>query len=94
MNVRLPFSPLALASERTPPLRRILLVTSAFHMPRAARLFESAGLDVSAFPVDFVGTGGGTPGMLGFLPTAGALAQSQVALREFYGRLYYRMKLW
>ncbi len=32
---------------------RILLVTSAFHMPRAQRLFERAGLQVIPFPVDF-----------------------------------------
>ena len=31
----------------------ILLVTSAFHMARAKRLFEATGLRVTAFPVDF-----------------------------------------
>ena len=30
-----------------------LLVTSAFHMPRAVGVFRKAGLDVTAYPVDF-----------------------------------------
>ena len=32
----------------------ILLVTSAFHMPRAQKVFEAAGIRVLPFPVDFV----------------------------------------
>lgn len=33
--------------------RKILLITSAFHMRRALRCFEKQGLDVIPFPVDF-----------------------------------------
>lgn len=33
--------------------QRWLLVTSAFHMPRAVGLFRGAGFDVEAYPVDF-----------------------------------------
>ena len=36
---------------------RVLLVTSAFHMRRAQRLFERQGLKVLPFPVDFQARG-------------------------------------
>lgn len=84
----------ALLKARHAGAPRVILVTSAFHIPRAQLLFEQAGLVVIAFPVDFAGTGSSTASVLDFVPTAGALAQTQVALRELYGRLYYRFKPW
>ena len=39
--------------NRLPGRSRILLVTSAFHMRRAQRLFERQGLKMLPFPVDF-----------------------------------------
>jgi len=83
----------ALLRQRQQGVPRIILVTSAFHMKRAQRLFEQAGLSVIAFPVDFAGGAGGM-GVLGVLPTAYALADTHAALREFYGRAYYRFKPW
>ena len=40
-----------------PARARILLVTSAFHMRRAQRLFERQGPKVLPFPVDFQARG-------------------------------------
>lgn len=71
----------------SPP--RVLLVTSAYHMPRARRLFERAGMSVIPFPVDFKVPAGRTVSVLDFLPVATALAQTDMAMREWYGRLYY-----
>jgi uncharacterized SAM-binding protein YcdF (DUF218 family) len=68
---------------------RVLLVTSAFHMPRAARVFRASGLEVQEFPVDFAGRGGF--GILDLLPAPGALSVTQVALRELYGRAFYAL---
>lgn len=70
----------------------ILLVTSAFHMSRAQYLFVHAGLDVTPFPVDFQVSAGGELGVMDFLPCAGALAQTEQAWREMYGRLYYGVR--
>lgn len=70
----------------------ILLVTSAFHMPRAQYLFTRAGLEVTPFPVDFQVSAGGEVGVMDFLPSAGALAQTEMAWREMYGRLYYGVR--
>ena len=73
---------------------RILLVTSAFHMRRAQRLFERQGLQVLPFPVDFQarGTWAGPlwrdPSQ--WLPSARSLDDSSRALRELLGRLVYR----
>lgn len=67
----------------------ILLVTSAFHMPRAQYLFTHAGLEVTPFPVDFQVSAGGEVDVMDFLPSADALAQTERAWREIYGRMYY-----
>lgn len=70
--------------------RRILLVTSAYHMPRAARVFRGSGLEVHEYPVDFAGRGGGFD-IVDWLPAPSALATTQVALRELYGRAFYAL---
>ena len=77
------------AAQGEPP--HILLVTSAFHMSRAQHLFANAGLDVAPFPVDFQVSAGGELGVMDFLPSAGALAQTERAWREMYGQLYYSL---
>ncbi len=79
----------ALLRSRQATTPRVLLVTSAFHMPRARFLFERAGVEVVPFPVDFRGTDGGV-GLLDFVPSATAMSGTQLSIREFYGRLYYR----
>ncbi len=71
--------------------RRILLVTSAFHMPRAIQLFAGQGFSVTPFPVDFRrNLRARTP--TDFLPDAEALEDTDRVLREFIGRGYYRIR--
>jgi uncharacterized SAM-binding protein YcdF (DUF218 family) len=68
----------------------VILVTSAFHMRRSALLFSRAGLTVTPFPVDFRTSA--EPRSFGHLfPQAGSLYNTETALREFYGYLYYRI---
>ena len=73
---------------------RILLVTSAFHMQRARRLFERQGLVVEPFPVDFQARGAWAGPQwqdpTQWFPSAGALSASSRALRELLGRLVYQ----
>lgn len=72
---------------------KILLVTSAFHMPRAVRQFEGQGFEVSAFPVDFkVRAKAITP--MDFLPDPNALRLTDVMVREWIGRVYYQLNAW
>jgi uncharacterized SAM-binding protein YcdF (DUF218 family) len=68
---------------------KILLVTSAFHMPRAEKLFELEGLQVLPFPVDFKVSSVSELSILDFLPSTRALNMTETAIREFYGRLFY-----
>jgi uncharacterized SAM-binding protein YcdF (DUF218 family) len=69
----------------------IILVTSAFHMPRAQKVFEAAGIVVSPFPVDFL-SGAGKVTIMTFIPSAGAFNQTSFFIREIIGRLYYKLK--
>lgn len=74
-----------------PAVQRIVLVTSAFHMSRAKRLFEQAGFVVTPYPVDFrVEVRGTTP--MDYLPDARALLRTDIAVRELLGRCYYALR--
>lgn len=71
--------------------KQIILVTSAFHMPRAAAVFRRQGVNVIAYPVDFkVSVTDTTP--MDFLPDADTLSNTELALRELMGRAYYYLK--
>lgn len=69
-------------------VKNIILVTSAFHMPRAQHLFEQVGFNVTPYPVDF-GVVVRDVRPMDFLPDAGALAMTDSAIREWLGRFYY-----
>ena len=72
-------------------VQRIVLVTSAFHMPRAQILFERAGFVVTPYPVDLrVSVRDTTP--MDYLPDAGALLMTDGAVREWLGRGYYALR--
>ena len=75
-------------AEMLDPKAQVLLVTSAFHMPRAQALFQDAGLDVSPWPVDFRASANKVTPM-DFIPSAGGLSGTSEALREYLGRAYY-----
>lgn len=72
-------------------LRRVVVVTSAFHMARALDCFRAVGLDVDALPVDYR-TGTGPLSGSWVLPRARALSHSAAALRELSGRFIYRVR--
>ena len=81
-------------ASQLPPGSPLVLVTSAFHMPRARRLFERQRLRVLPLPVDFQARGAwaGHPlaDPLNWLPSADGLDRSSRALREAIGRTLYR----
>ncbi len=71
---------------------KVLLVTSAYHMPRAQRLFERAGLAVIAYPVDFQSQALRNLSIIDFVPSAAALQKTEMAWREVIGRMFYKIK--
>jgi len=70
-------------------ITHIMLVTHAWHMPRAVKEFERAGFQVTPAPTAFT-TRYRTDG-LAYLPTASALQQSRIFIHEVIGMLWYRL---
>jgi len=83
-------------------IRRILLVTSAMHMPRAVGLFKKLGVEVIPLPVDFSVTRAEFSlsrqdwlgKILGCLPSSGNLSLTTNALKEYLGMFVYRLRGW
>lgn len=70
-------------------LGQCLLITSAFHMPRAVGLFRKAGIEVTPWPVDYR-TAGNISFALDFTqPTLNA-QQMSTSVREWVGLAAYR----
>jgi uncharacterized SAM-binding protein YcdF (DUF218 family) len=77
---------LPLAAPR--PGARWLLVTSAYHMPRAIGAFRAAGFAVEAYPVDYR-TRGAVDLLIPFDDVASGLRRTDTATREWIGLLAY-----
>ncbi len=67
-----------------------LLVTSAFHMPRAIGAFRAAGFDVEAYPVDWR-TRGTIDAAMPFERLSAGLARSDMAVHEWAGLIISRL---
>jgi len=79
----------AIAIAKTCGWKKVIVVTTAWHMPRAARLFRNAGVDFIPFPVDFRSDGIRALAGVDFLPKAESLQMTETALRECYGIAFY-----
>ncbi len=75
-------------------INHILLVTHAWHMARAVRLFEQQNLQVTPAPTSFEGTryAGDGWALINFLPNARAFLASYHALHEWVGQWWYRLR--
>lgn len=91
----------ALLRERG--ISRVILVTSAIHMPRSIALFRNEGIDVIPAPADFTVTETGweellEPNLLtqffNALPKAENLSLTSNALKEYLGILAYHLQGW
>jgi uncharacterized SAM-binding protein YcdF (DUF218 family) len=72
------------------PGERWLLVTSAFHMPRAMGCFRAAGFDLTPWPVDFRTRG--PEDLLRFSPRPSeAWRRIDMAAKEWIGLIAYRL---
>lgn len=84
-------------------ISRIILVTSAMHMPRSVALFEKLGIEVIPSPIDFTITEDGwnrtfSPNLETFLtnilPNSSAIGLTTTAMKEYIGLITYRLQGW
>jgi uncharacterized SAM-binding protein YcdF (DUF218 family) len=80
----------AKALAQPKPGERWLLVTSAWHMPRAIGVFRKVGFDVEPWPVDYRTAGPQDAWRLFDAPSEG-LRRFEAGLREWIGLLAYRL---
>ena len=72
---------------------RFILVTSAWHMPRAVGLFRKHGMEPIPAPTDYMvrkREGGLTPGV--FFPDAGALEKAERVIHEYLGMVWGKVR--
>jgi len=84
-------------------ISKILLVTSAMHMPRSVSLFEAQGFEVTPLPVDYSVVEDTSSEdqndvlvtkILNIIPNASNLALTTNALKEYLGSFIYRLQGW
>jgi uncharacterized SAM-binding protein YcdF (DUF218 family) len=83
-------------------IRRILLVTSAMHMPRSLRIFQRQGIDAIPAPTDFlvsqqeIEEPNSSPQaiILSLMPDTDRLDRTTRAIKEYIGMVVYRLRGW
>ncbi len=84
-------------------VERVLLVTSAQHMPRSVALFEHQGIEVIPAPVDYTVTQSGWDNLFSFdlqttlvnlAPHSGSMSLISGVLKEYIGMWVYRLRGW
>jgi len=78
-------------SRMLPKNSEVILVTSAFHMPRAKKVFQNQNLKIIPYAVDFRSSAKYID-ILDFLPQANAFKNSSFYFREIIGRVYYSLR--
>jgi uncharacterized SAM-binding protein YcdF (DUF218 family) len=84
-------------------IQKIILVTSAMHMPRSVALFQKQGIEVIPAPTDYTITqigwdelihGNIENFLLGLFPNTSSLGLTTNALKEYIGIAVYRLQGW
>jgi uncharacterized SAM-binding protein YcdF (DUF218 family) len=71
---------------------KLLLITSAFHLPRAAPCFKKVGLNVQVFPAHFIGEKPSWNASYWLKPDAQAFMNWEVIIKEWIGYVVYSVK--
>ena len=82
----------AAVKELISPSRRIILVTSAYHMYREKRLFDKQGFIVIPYKVDYKVMSNKHITIIDFFPSADNLKITETGFRELLGKLFYLVK--
>lgn len=83
-------------------INRVLLVTSAMHMPRSLQIFQRQGIDAIPAPTDFLVSeqeieepnSSAQAVLLSLLPDSDRLDRTTKALKEYIGMVIYRLRGW
>ncbi|BCY18478.1 hypothetical protein hrd7_23270 [Leptolinea sp. HRD-7] len=84
-------------------ISKIILITSAMHMPRSVGLFEKQGITVIPSPTDFTVTEDGwrrmfSPNLETFLtnivPNSSSIGLTTSVMKEYIGMIVYRLQGW
>ena len=83
-------------------LNRVLLVTSALHMPRSLKIFQKQGIEAIPAPTDFLvseqdiqePSSSLQAMLLNAVPDADRMQQTTRAMKEYIGFLIYRLRGW
>ncbi|MFN3947749.1 MAG: YdcF family protein, partial [Aquificaceae bacterium] len=67
--------------------KKPILITSAYHMPRAVKAYQKVGLEVLPYPTDFKQDK--RYNLYSFIPRMSVLHDSYKAIREYLGSLAY-----
>ena len=74
-------------------IEKVLLVTHAYHMPRAVAIFEKRGVKVVPAPTALsVKHNGDEPAVMLWMPSASAMYGCYMALHELVGLVWYRLR--
>jgi len=79
--------------ELISPSKRIILVTSAYHMYRAKKVFEKQGFIVIPYKVDYKVNCNIERVVMDFLPNTNALNLTELGIREIIGRIFYIIRI-
>jgi len=69
-------------------IKKIALVSQAYHLKRASMLFRKYGINPIPAPTDYVSSGEDLS-LSDFLPSAAAMSSASIALHEIIGYWYY-----
>jgi uncharacterized SAM-binding protein YcdF (DUF218 family) len=82
-------------------INKVLLVTSALHIPRSLMIFKHQGIDAIPAPTDFLVSNESTffensfqINLISSFPDLGSLYQTTIALKEYIGIIVYKLKGW
>ena len=70
---------------------KVILVTSAYHMPRSVALFRREGVDVIPYPTDYLTDRTLVLDAFAFTPNHHSVSMTAIAIKEYLGLLAVRM---
>lgn len=83
-------------------IKQVILITSAFHMPRSVLIFRHQKINIIPAPTDFLVTEQNSQKytysleskVISFLPDTGSLHRTTRAIKEYIGTVVYRLRGW